>query len=305
MHEAGRILNVPFDHRSFARKALMKFVLGLAAFGALSAPALAQFVFDTNFSRTNNIYTNLNEQFPASGTGTPGSGVGTPNATFLFNPATYTSANSVPGSDLATNGATFLIASDANGRDFSEISSGNSLVVPVNQNAAAVYLLMSSYYGCTVTVTFTGADNATETFSNVTLPDFNGGAPINLSSMVNGSPTNNQFDQTVLQVHDVGAGGTGNSTTGSYNYYDLVEPSFILNSQLSAEELTSITLTSNGPTSLLLGVSFVPVPEPAPLALLALGIPIAALLHRSRHASLCAVLSQRLRGPRPEKRPSE
>src|SRR5579884_3152387 len=34
----------------------------------------------TDFNKSNNIYTNLDQEFPHTGTGTPGSGVGTPNA---------------------------------------------------------------------------------------------------------------------------------------------------------------------------------------------------------------------------------
>ncbi|MFI5356033.1 MAG: PEP-CTERM sorting domain-containing protein [Opitutales bacterium] len=248
---------------------LSRLAAGLAVYAVLSCTTQAQFSFVTNFAKTNNIYTNLNEQFPHSGTGTPGSGVGTANASFLFDPTTYSSPNALAGANTATNGATFQITSDASGHDFAEINSGQSLVIPVGQQASSVYLLMSAYDGVTATVTFTGADNATETFSGVSLPDFNGGSPINTSAMINGSTTYNAFDQTVFRVQDTGAGGSGNSTNGAFNTYNLVEPSFVLNPQLAGEQLTSISITSNGYMTLLLGVTVAPVPEPATVAALA------------------------------------
>lgn len=270
----------PYHVRTTKDRALSRAVLALGSFLVMCAAARAQFVYITNFTKTNNIYTDLNEQFPASGTGVPGSGVGTPNASIIFDPSSYSSANYVAGSNLSTNGATFQVASDSGGRDFSEITS--PLTIAVNQNVSSVYLLMASYYGTTANVTFTGADSSTETFTNVDLPDFNGGAPINQSAMVNGSLVNNYFDQTVLQVHNVGGGGTGNSTTGSFNYYDLVEPSFLLDSTLSSEMLTSITITPNGSTPLLMGVSFLAVPEPPSWMLLAIALPLAAFFLRRR-----------------------
>ncbi len=256
--------------------------LVLIALAALTGAAHAQVIFITTWAKTNNISTNLNEEFPATGIGTPGSGVGTPNASFLFDPATYTSATSIGGSNLAANGVTFELTSDSSGHDFAEINGGNSLTITVNQNVSTVYLLMGAYNGTAVNVTFTGADSSTETFSNVSLPDFNGGSVMNQSLTVNGSATPNQFDQTVFQTHNIGAGGTGNSTTGAYNYYNLVEVSFALNSQLSSQPLTSITLTSQGYMTLLLGVSAMAVPEPESCALLALGLPALALAWRRR-----------------------
>jgi len=268
--------------RPHAHRGWLRVFLGLIALATLAGAAHAQVIFITTWSKTNNIYTNLNEEFPATGIGTPGTGVGTPNASFLFDPAAYTSANSIGGSNLAANGVTFELTSDSSGRDFAEINGGNSLTITVNQNVSTVYLLMSAYVGTSVNVTFTGADSSTETFNNVSLPDFNGGSVMNQSLTVNGSATPNQFDQTVFRTHNIGAGGTGNSTTGAYNYYNLVEVSFLLNSQLSSQPLTSITLTSQGYMTLLLGVSAQAVPEPGSYTLLALGLPALALAWRRR-----------------------
>ena len=219
------------------------------------APSNNAFTYLTAFTKTNNIYTNLNEQFPNTGPGTPGSKIGVPNAVFLFNPSTYTSANAVAGSDLAGNAVDFVLDSDAMGHDFSEISTGTPLVIPVNVKASALYLLMGSYDGSGITITLTGADNATQTFSNVSLPDFNGGGTINQEAAVGGSSTDNLYDQTVFQVTDVGAGGTGNSTTGAHNTYTLEEIGLIPNATLAAEKITSITLTAGGYEPLLLGVT--------------------------------------------------
>ncbi|MBS0664269.1 MAG: hypothetical protein JSR48_13465 [Verrucomicrobia bacterium] len=273
-------MNLPLP--AFFRLPARRMALGVLVALAWAGAARAQVVFFTTWSKTNNIYTNLNQEYPASGVGVPGSGIGTPNATFLFDPTIYATANAVPGSNYATNGVTFLIASDSSGRDFAEVNTGQSLVVPIGQGLTSVHLLMAAYNGTSVNLTLTGADSSTETFSNVNLPDFNGGGVQNQSAAVNGSSFTNFFEQTVFQVVNVGAGGTGNSSNGAFNTYNLVEVSLILGPTLSSQSLTSITLNSNGYMTLLLGVSGLPtaVPEPAPLALLLLGLP--SVLHRLR-----------------------
>ena len=275
-----RPVKVPSPLPTKTRGTRLRVFLALLAATALAGAARAQVVFFTTWNKTNNIYTNLNQQYPASGVGVPGSGVGTPNANFLFDPTTYTSANAVGGSNLATNGVTFMITSDGSGRDFAEINTSQSLTVPIGQGLSSVHLLMAAYVGTTFNITLTGADSSTETFSGIYLPDFNGGGVQNQSAAVNGSSFTNFFEQTVFRVVNVGAGGTGNSSTGSFNTYNLVEVSLILGPTLSSESLTSITLTSNGYMTLLLGVSgqVSAVPEPTPLALLLLGLP--AVAHR-------------------------
>lgn len=260
-----------------------RLLLGLAFAATLAGTGRAQVIFFTTWNKTNNIYTNLNQQYPASGTGVPGTGVGTANAMFLFDPTTYTSPNAVAGSNYATNGVTFSITSDASGHDFAEINTAQSLVIPINQGLTSIHFLMAAYVGTSVNITLTGADTSTETFTNVNLPDFNGGAVQNQSAALNGSPTTNFFEQTVFRVVNVGAGGTGNSSTGAYNTYNLVEVSLILGPTLSAESLTSVTLTSNGYMTLLLGVSGIQaVPEPPSLALLLIGLPVVVRRLRSR-----------------------
>ena len=250
---AGRKL---FRARLTGSQAVIPILFALSAF-VPGASAQTQ-VPITSFTKNNNIYTSLNQQFPNTGVGVPGSAVGVPNATFLFNPATYTSTDAVAGSDLANNGVNFLLASDASGHDFEQMS--GSITIPVNLSGVlSFHTLMGCYFGGSVTVTFTGADGSTEVFTNVSLPDFNGGGSLNLSSAVNGSTTDNEFDQTVFQVTDVGGGGTGtgngNSSDGYYNTYILVEQSFVLDATLAGETLTSVTITPTAGTPLLLGAT--------------------------------------------------
>jgi hypothetical protein len=102
------------------------------------------------------------------------------------------------------------------------------------------------------------------TFDDVYLPDFNGGSidscGVNICS------------QTVYKVTDVGGGGTGNSTTGDFNTYDLTEVAFYFP---SAVNITSATLDPNGYETLLFGVTTASqssaVPEPATWAMMLLG----------------------------------
>ncbi len=235
-------------------------LLGLAAV----SPAQAQNTFVTNFTKTDNIFTNLNQQYPTTGTGVPGSGVGVPNASFLFDPATYTSPNAVAGANQTTNGVSFLLTSDSAGRDFSEVG-GTPLTVTTNLfGVTSVSTLMNSYFNATENVTFTGSGGATETFSAVQLHDFNvQGGPINNSFTFNGSATPNLFDQTAFQVNDQGAGGSGNSATGDFATYGLDEQTFVLSSAFAGQTLQSITFANNGGgTPLLLGITASsPVPE--------------------------------------------
>ena len=60
---------------------------------------------------------------------------------------------------------------------------------------------------------------------------------------------------------DVGAGGTGNSSNGAYTTYDLTEQSYLLNPAFAGQTLDSVTITPNGGTPLVLGLT-ADVPEP-------------------------------------------
>ena len=264
--------------------------LGILA-GAAQAPA-ATLTYETNFTKTDNIYTNLNQQFPNTGPGVPGSAAGTPNASFLYNPYTFS-----PGTDLAgNNGISFNLASDAAGRDFTEFGSAGfglpgSVTVPIGASGlSSVAALVSAYNGTTINAIFTGIDGTTQTFSNISVPDFNGGGTVNSCAGGVGTLTA-PCEQTAFQVTDVGGGGSGNSSNGAFNTYDLVELNFSLDSALASEALASVTFSDGGYEGLLLGVTAVSagssgggggmgVPEPASFAPLAAGLLGLGLLRR-------------------------
>jgi hypothetical protein len=249
----------------------------LAAAGAANALTTT---YITNFDKDNNIYTNLNEQFPNTGAGVPGSEVGTANASFFFNPSTYpTNPNNL--NYVGDNGVSFQLTSDAVGHDFAQVGSGigyDSLNLPINVSSAEnVYLLAGAYDGTSFNITFSGTGGVSETFSSIFLPDFNGG------SINSTSPT--LSDQTVYRVQDIGAGGSGNSVTGGYNNYSLTEVGFTLGPQFDGQTLQQATITSNGYETLILGatVSSAGVPEPASWALMIAGMGgVGFVLRRAR-----------------------
>ena len=274
----------PNTSAPLARIAALVCIGSLGLLTCVPAAVATQQDFVTSFNKVNNIYTNLNQQFPNTGSGTPGTQVGTPNATFFFDPATYTSPNAAAGANRTTNGTTFLLSSDTSGHDFTEIGSdgvASTLTIPIDlANVTSFHTLMAAYNGGSANVTFLGSGGAAETFS-ITLPDFYTGANINQSSAVNGSATNNLFDQTVFQVNDVGAGGTGNSATGGNGTYDLTEQSYVLSGAFANQTLTSVTITQTGGTPLLLGMT-ADVPEPSTWAAMLVGMGLLACVLRRR-----------------------
>jgi hypothetical protein len=127
-----------------------------------------------------------------------------------------------------------------------------------------VDLLLGAYFGTSFDITFAGSGGATETFNNIGVPDFNGGGPINTTGTDTAS-IGSYSDQTVFRVTDVGAGGSGNSSNGDYNNYDLLEVSFTLAGAFNSQSLSTFDISSNGNTTLLLGATAVsPSAAPAP-----------------------------------------
>jgi PEP-CTERM motif len=257
----------------------------LALTGVMSTAAHAgSVIYVTDFAKNDNIYTNLNQAFPNTGPGVPGSGQGTANASYLWTPPA-TGAGSLLND--VNNGINFNLTSDASGHDFTDLGGTLNIATSVN-DATTVYLLLGAYFGVNDSVTFTGSGGATQTFTNVSIPDFNGGS-INVTS-----PTFS--DQTVFQVHDVGAGGTGNSSNGDYNYYDLTEATFVLGSQFAGQTLTSTTIVSSGYETLVLGETVASsdtvgtpggVPEPASWAMMLVGFGgLGGVLRRRRQAAV-------------------
>lgn len=252
----------------------------------LSVSAEAAQIYVTDFAKNNNIFTNLNQEYPHSGTGTPGSGVGTPNASVLFTPQATGQGN--PNNvNLANNGVNFQITSDAAGHDFAQIDANTTESVAIGlSNINNLYLLMSAYNGGNLaTITLTGSAGATQTFANIYLPDFNGGAG---ASGYSGGGAGYTV-QTVYNVTNVGAGGTGNSSNGAYNNYNLSEVGLTLGAQFAGQSLVSAEILSLGYEPLLLGVTAVTpdtipaVPEPASWATMVGGFGlIGAALRRRR-----------------------
>ena len=282
----------------FIHRGALVLATTLSVFAGHPLQARADLTYITDFTKNNNIYTNLNEQFPNTGVGVPGTGVGTPNSTYLYNPATYTSPNFIPGSDqAASNPTTFLLASNSTGQDYLQLSFSSipSITVPIGVFGVTTVYSLTSAYGDNrfFDVTFTGSGGATESFSNVPSPNVAGGAGltgINEAFAVNGSATDNLFNQTALVVQDVGGGGTGNSTTGAFTNYNLTQQTYILDSQFAGQTLVSATFTTPGFATILLGLtvsseSSIATPEPNSLLLVAFALstlPTASLFRRMR-----------------------
>lgn len=258
----------------------------------VAAPVAAQTqTYITNFTKTDNIYTNLNQQYPNTGPGVPGSTVGTPDSSYLFTPQA-TGQGNPSNLNYANNGISYMLTSDSLGRDFAQVGSASfgvaSLVLPINVvGATNFYLLAAAYNGTSFNVVFTGTGGYTRTFSNIALPDFSGGS---INSVVG-----DVSDQTVFGVSGIGAGGTGNSSTGANGFYSLTQVGFNLGDALIGQTLTSATITGNGYETLILGATAVSpaatvaaVPEPASWAMMIVGFGLIGGAMRTRRREALA-----------------
>lgn len=252
-------------------------VAAVAAMGLVSTAARADYLYLTDFTKTVNIANNLNREYPNTGFTAGGSVTGNPNATYLYDPTTYTVPDLVVTGNRVTNGVPFLISSDAAGHDFVQLYSASATVNAGGvTGVTSLHLLTAAYYGTNATVTITGTLGTTQMFGSFYIPDFNGGG------VYDTSPNPGQLSQSVLQVVDTGAGGTGNSTNGSYNNYFLYEQSLTVDPALTAEGIASVTFTSPGTAGLLLGATAVVVPEPGAGGMAVAGIAAMGLRRRRR-----------------------
>jgi hypothetical protein len=137
---------------------------GVAAIASPAGATVDYSYIDISGYANNNIYTDLNTNFPNTGAGTPGSHTGVANATFVFTPWTYTppaaATTGVPYSSysapLGDNGVSFQLNSNAAGQDFAQIGNPgggpytgpNPATVSIGEDkVTAVYALMGAYNG--------------------------------------------------------------------------------------------------------------------------------------------------------------
>jgi len=272
---------VCLESQRFPRRGVGGFLtlacLSIAA-AALPVPTKASLVYITDFTKDNNICASLNRQFPNSDNGScPSTGFevgGAPGASFDYVPSSYTSPNAVSGFPLVNNGVDFHLVSNSSGFDFEQICvnqfSGCNPTLAVNAgvlDATNVYLLMGAYFGQSFNITLNGTGGVTQTFNNISVPDFCGNHTVNSSS---GGVT----EFTTFEVSDVGGCATGNSATGYNTTYNVTEVGLALSPAFNGQTLDSFTITANGNTVNLYGAtvasSLTAVPEPSAWPLLAL-----------------------------------
>jgi len=264
---------------SWVRSALLM----AAALCAATASEAATETYITDFTKTNDIQTGLINTFPT--------GVLTPTNSFGASFDITSSGSSCGIAGLPGAGA-------CNFYDGFNFTSGRSLTVPVGvAGVTDVYTLMNAYWasadtGQVATVEFFGSAGATETFTldgGSNIRDFFLSNPVTTST-INGTTTQNAFlcnDPSTC----LGAGATGNVTTGRTGNYGVDEQQFALDSSFAGQTLVDFVITNDCACTspILLGVTAVsspsstPVPEPTGLTLMGLGVIALGFSQRRRH----------------------
>ena len=248
------------------KRVLYKFVFGITAMAGIANATSYTYV---PIPTSNNIQTGLISTFP-TGTFKAGNTLATPfdigSAPGTCGPAGNAPCNFYDG--------------------FTGVGSSISMNVSV-KNPTDVYTLMNAYGPATgqqlASIEFVGTGNTSVTFSLIAgedIRDFYHGRYANgLNNDVPGVVATNAFTCTD-PANCLGAGTTGNVTTGNQGVYVVDEQDFSLGSVFSGQTLTQIVLTDtySGSVPILLGATVglvtpaATAPEPSDLLFTGLGL---------------------------------